>query len=238
MNYIKGLVGKLANYISFKKLTGRDISFGRGLHPLIYSQFFISSGGQFLKGVLISTVYLKFQGILLLGKGTRFNNPRTIEFRKICRIGSYSKIFAFTRSGIRLGNNFSLGAFSVLTNGFNHFSKFGSLNIGNNVGIGEYCYICAVSDVVIGNDTIVGQYLSVHPQNHNFSARSELIRLQGTSEKGVKIGNNCWIGSKVTFLDGSSVGDGCIVAAGAVVNSVFPDNVIVGGCPAKKIGNR
>ena len=53
------------------------------------------------------------------------------------------------------------------------------------------------------------------------------------TSKGIKIGNNVWVGTKVTFLDGSKVGDNCVIAAGAVVNGEFPNNVVVGGIPAK-----
>ena len=53
------------------------------------------------------------------------------------------------------------------------------------------------------------------------------------SKGGVKIGCNCWIGAKVTILDGTEIGNGCVVAAGAVVTGKFPDNVIIGGIPAK-----
>ena len=56
--------------------------------------------------------------------------------------------------------------------------------------------------------------------------------------KGVKIGDNCWLDSKVTFLDGSKVGNGCIVAAGSVVTKSFEDNVIIAGVPAKIIKHR
>ena len=61
------------------------------------------------------------------------------------------------------------------------------------------------------------------------------IRLQGVNHQGIKIGNNVWIGAKATFLDGSVVGNNSIVAAGAVVRGIFPDNVIIGGVPAKII---
>ena len=49
------------------------------------------------------------------------------------------------------------------------------------------------------------------------------------------MGNNVWIGAKVTFLDGSFVDDNSIVAAGAVVNGIYPNNSIIGGVPAKII---
>jgi acetyltransferase-like isoleucine patch superfamily enzyme len=58
------------------------------------------------------------------------------------------------------------------------------------------------------------------------------------NRKGIKIGKNCWIGSKVSILDGVQLGNGCIVAAGAVVTKSFPDNSIIGGVPAKLLKTR
>lgn len=65
-----------------------------------------------------------------------------------------------------------------------------------------------------------------------------MIREQGVNRQGITVGNNCWIGAGAVFLDGSSIGDGCIVAANAVVTKKFPDNVIIGGMPEKIIGER
>lgn len=62
------------------------------------------------------------------------------------------------------------------------------------------------------------------------------IREQGVyTEGGVVIGRDCWIGAKVTILDRTRLGNGCIVTAGAVVSGIFPDNCIIGGVPAKII---
>ena len=62
-----------------------------------------------------------------------------------------------------------------------------------------------------------------------------MIREQGVNRKGIKVGNNCWIGAGAIFLDGSEIGDGCIVAANAVVTKKFLANSIIGGVPAKLI---
>lgn len=51
----------------------------------------------------------------------------------------------------------------------------------------------------------------------------------------IVIGNNGWIGFNATILPGVSIGDGAIVAAGAVVTKDVPANTIVGGVPAKFI---
>ena len=111
------------------------------------------------------------------------------------------------------------------------------MKVGNNVGLGSHGhYGSGAGFVEIGDDTIFGNYVSIHPENHNYSDKNVPIRLQGVNSiGGVKIGNNCWIGAKVTILDGTVIGDNCIVAAGAVVKGKFPDNVMIGGIPAKVI---
>lgn len=63
----------------------------------------------------------------------------------------------------------------------------------------------------------------------------------GLSKPGIRkvlpisIGSNCFIGNRAMFLPGSSIGNNCIVAAGAVVTKQFPDNSVIGGVPAKII---
>ncbi|MBL0095879.1 MAG: hypothetical protein IPP46_04855 [Bacteroidetes bacterium] len=59
--------------------------------------------------------------------------------------------------------------------------------------------------------------------------------LSGTERKGIHIGKNCWIGAKVTILDGVQIGANSIIAAGAVVTKSMPDNAVIGGVPAKVI---
>ncbi|MEE1084340.1 MAG: DapH/DapD/GlmU-related protein [Paludibacteraceae bacterium] len=49
------------------------------------------------------------------------------------------------------------------------------------------------------------------------------------------IGDGTWIGARSTILSGVSVGKGCIIAAGSIVNKDVPDNTMVGGVPAKII---
>jgi acetyltransferase-like isoleucine patch superfamily enzyme len=220
------------------QLFGRKLKINASVSKYAFFGWLTSTALAFLKGAIYQLIYTSFNGRLVLARGAVFASPKLIKISQLCRIGAFSIVRCYTKDGIVLGKNFSLGAYSSLSNGFNIFSSPGSLTIGDDVGIGEYAYICAVAPVIIGNDTIVGQYLSIHPQNHNFNEKNILIRQQGTSELGVNIGANCWIGSKVTFLDGSSVGDGCVVAAGAVVTKNFPGNVIIAGNPAKILRER
>ncbi|WP_455482771.1 DapH/DapD/GlmU-related protein [Haemophilus parahaemolyticus] len=51
----------------------------------------------------------------------------------------------------------------------------------------------------------------------------------------MRIGKNVWIGSNATILAGVTIGDGTVIAAGALVNKDVPPMVVVGGVPAKII---
>ena len=56
------------------------------------------------------------------------------------------------------------------------------------------------------------------------------IRLQGVNRKGIKIGNDCWIGAKATILDSVMISDSCVVVVGALVTrGVYPPYSIIGG---------
>ena len=96
----------------------------------------------------------------------------------------------------------------------------------------------AAGGIEVGDDVVAGQFIRFHSENHNFNDLSKLIRDQGVSHKGIKIGNNCWIGAGAVFLDGAELGDGCVVGANAVITKKFPDNVVVVGIPAKVISHR
>ena len=96
----------------------------------------------------------------------------------------------------------------------------------------------AAGGIEIGDDVVAGQFIRFHSENHNYNDSTKLIREQGVSHKGIKIGNNCWIGAGVVFLDGAELGDGCVVGANAVVTKKFHDNVVIAGIPAKIVMNR
>lgn len=175
---------------------------------------------------------------MMRGRGVRMFCLRRIRWGNYLKLGDYVYISALGREGVRFGNNVGIGAFSriVVATSLNDPGNF--IRIGNNVGIGEFAYLGGAGGLEIGDDCIVGQYLSCHPENHQFGLPDTPIRLQGVIRQGIKIGANCWIGSKVTILDGVEIGEGCVIAAGAVVNRSMPPNSIVGGVPARLIRSR
>lgn len=177
--------------------------------------------------------YFKTGKKVFVGKNTRILNSKNISFGRNVTIDKHSIIDGFASEKVILGDCVKIGAFSNL-NITSHLSKYGKgFKMGNNSAIGEFAHLGSAGGIEIGNDVIMGCYISFHSENHNFNDTSKLIREQGVTNKGIVLGNNIWVGAKVTFLDGCTVGNNCVIAAGAVVNGTFPDNVVIGGVPAK-----
>lgn len=175
---------------------------------------------------------------LMLGPGVRVFAKSNISWGHMVRIGAGCRLSGLGHQGMHLGDHVAIGEQSRLIVSTT-FDQLGShIRIGDRVGIGEFAYLGGAGGLEIGPDCIIGQYLSCHPENHHFERPDELIRLQGTSRKGIKIGANCWIGAKVTILDGVEIGEGCVIAAGAVVTRSMPAKTVIGGVPAKVIAHR
>ena len=174
----------------------------------------------------------------MLGKGVRFFNLPKITWGAYLKLGDQVKVSGLGKEGVQFGNNVSIGDYSriIVSTTLQDSGTF--IELGDNVGIGEYAYLGGAGGLSIGSDCIVGQYFSCHPENHIYDNINKKIRLQGVRRQGIAIGENCWIGSKVTILDGVEIGSGSIIAAGAVVTKAFPENSIIGGGPAKLINQR
>lgn len=222
-----------------KRLLRRDVRVREEVSGAVLLVYLLEQGMSLLRGCVAQLLAFPCTWRpLLMGRRSSVVGLRNVVRQGLLRLGRDTRVVCWSRGGISFGSEVSIGANSYLTNGFNAFSPVGRVRFGNRVGIGEYFYLCCPSSVEIGDDTIVGQFLSIHPQNHIIHRHDLPIRLQGVGSKGVSIGSNCWIGSKVTILDGVTLGAGCVVAAGAVVNKSFPDNSIIAGVPARLIGAR
>jgi acetyltransferase-like isoleucine patch superfamily enzyme len=125
-----------------------------------------------------------------------------------------------------------------------------------NTVVGDYTYIGGnnkIQNAVIGKFCSIGPEvrigLGIHPLHlkstyPGFYTNSEYYRVEkqydftGEEYKQVEIGHDVWIGARATILDGVKIGDGAVVAAGAVVTKDVPSYAIVGGVPAKVIKYR
>ena len=112
------------------------------------------------------------------------------------------------------------------------------ISFGKNVTLNEFVFVSAFGGVVIGNDVRIGTGTTMISSDHSFSTRKKPIYKQGVVGGKIVIKDDVWVGANVTVLKGVTVGKGAILAAGAVVTKNVEPYSIVGGVPAKRIGER
>jgi galactoside O-acetyltransferase len=92
--------------------------------------------------------------------------------------------------------------------------------------------------IIIGSDVLIGPNTVIRASNHHFGNTDVPIMAQGHSSGKIEIADDVWIAANATILPNVTIGRGAIIGAGAVVHKDVAAYTIVGGVPAKKIGER
>lgn len=116
------------------------------------------------------------------------------------------------------------------------------LSIEDNVWVWHYSILDATSGITIGEGTQIGAWVGIFSHSSHLAIRLmgdvylESNERIGYINEPVNIGSYCFIAAGVKILPGVSIGNGCIISAGAIVNKDIPDYSIVHGNPAKIVG--
>ena len=106
------------------------------------------------------------------------------------------------------------------------------------VRIGENSFINAHGGVEIHSGVVTGPFLTIFSVNHVYENARTVPFDDNLIFKKVTIEKNCWIGGRVFIVPGVTIGEGCIIAGGAVVTKSFPALSVIGGNPARVIKTR
>lgn len=153
-------------------------------------------------------------------------NP-AIDISWSTSIDSGVRISAFDGGTIKIGENSHIGR------GTQILAKFGVINIGSNVFIGDYSVIVSQREVVIGDDCQIAENVIIRDQDHKFDNRP--IRTSGFNAAPILIENDVWIGSQSIILKKSKLLKGSIIGANSLVNSTINPFELAAGTPAKPI---
>lgn len=195
-------------------------------------------GFMMVRGRLFSLGSPSIGKNVFVGRGFKALTKKDLSIGENAKIHDGVYIDALSRDGVVIGDHVVIGRNSRIecTGSIRNIGK--GIRIGDRSTFGSDCFFGAAGGIEIGTDVVAGQYVRFHSENHNFDDLDTLIKDQGVTHEGIKIGNNCWIGAGAVFLDGAELGDGCVVAANAVVTKKFPANSVIGGIPAKVIRER
>jgi len=147
--------------------------------------------------------------------------------------GRGSKIYHSVRMDTPPYRRFYLGQHSVVESFSCINNAVGDVVIGDHTRIGLHNTI--IGPVTIGNHVNLAQGITITALNHNFEAPERRIDEQGVSTQQVIIGDDIWIGAHAAILPGVTIGNHCVIAAGAVVTKNVPPHSLVAGVPAKII---
>ncbi|MEZ6122031.1 MAG: acyltransferase [Planctomycetaceae bacterium] len=118
---------------------------------------------------------------------------------------------------------------------------FGTIFSHPGAAVGRTAYIgnfCSIGDVQIGDDALIASHVSIMNgcRQHSTASLELPVREQAGVYEPVTIGRDAWIGERATVA--ASVGNHCVIGAGALVLTPIPDYAIAVGVPAKVIRHR
>ena len=118
-----------------------------------------------------------------------------------------------------------------------HISPKNSISIGRETYIGPYCDFR--SNVEIGGFCLLAPNVAFIGGDHKITPKGKKIRYSGRDElKTTVINDDVWIGYRAIIMHGCEIGEGAVIAAGAIVTKDVPAGAIVGGNPARVLKYR
>ncbi|MGI9544564.1 MAG: acyltransferase [Cyclobacteriaceae bacterium] len=140
---------------------------------------------------------------------------------------------------MRYPQNISIGEGAVVKEGAKVCScnKQAQISIGANTTVGYHTYIFASNRIEIGDNCLIAPFVYLVDSDHGIE-RNQLINKQPNITAPILVGNDVWISTGAKVLKGVRIGDGAVIAAGALVNEDVSPYTIVAGTPAKTVGTR
>lgn len=188
---------------------------GLFLRSKLYRPFFGACGRKVAIG---RGVTLRHPSKIFLGEGVVIDDRATLDAK-----GS-------TNRGITIGDGVFVGRGSTV------YCKNGDVSLAANVSLSASVIVFSSNDLSIGEGTMVGSFsYLLSGGEYDTASPVPFCRQSGMETKGpLRVGANCWLGAHVTVLDAaSSIGDGAVVGAGAVVVSPVPPRSLALGVPAR-----
>lgn len=213
----------------------------RGLWPLIKFEL-ITMICLSTPGALGLWLRSRLYPLLLAECGTNVNFGRNVVLRHPHKIRIGSNVIVddnclldakgSDNDGIRIGNGVFIGRNTILS------CKNGDIVLGDKVNMGFNSEIFSGSRVVLGDRVLVAAYCYFIGGGYDSSDPDVATTDRERVSYGIDVGEDSWFGAGAKVLDGRKIGRGCIIGAGAVVNSDIEEYAVAVGVPAKVVKHR
>ena len=193
------------------------------------------AAGIFLRSKLYKSLFGEVGGKVVIGRNVTLRHARKIKLGANVILDDNSVLDAkgTDNRGITIGDGVFIGRGSLV------YCKNGNITLGDRVSISSSCTIFSSNELTIRERTLVGAYsYLLSGGEYDLDSNIPLIEQDGMLTKGpLTIGCDCWLGARVTVLDAvGTIGNHCVVGAGAVVTKALPPYSIAMGGPARVTG--
>ena len=159
----------------------------------------------------------------------RLMECETIQIAEGCFIAPEARLFGEPGRGIVIGPGCAVAA-----DVFMH----GPITLGRDVSVNARAALDGgARGIHIGDGTRIASGASLYAFDHGLDPERP-VRAQPVTSRGIRIGQDVWIGANAGITDGVAIGDHAVVGMGAVVTRDVPEWAMVGGVPARIIGDR
>ena len=172
---------------------------------------------------------------LIIGRNVVIRHPHKIELGRNVTIDDYCVI-----DGRGAGNGGVIVEDNVLINrNCMVLAKAGPIRLGKRTSIGSNSVIVSMDGVELGEAVLTAAGCYISTGSYLFDDVNKAVMDHKVYTAGpVRIGDHVWLGTRVTILDGVSIGRGAVIGAGALVVKNVPENSIAFGVPAKVVRKR
>jgi acetyltransferase-like isoleucine patch superfamily enzyme len=201
--------------IIFSCLSGMPGAAGLFLRSKLYRPLFASAGSGLVIGRYVT---LRHPHKIAIGEGTIIDDNVMLDAK-----GSSNR-------GISIGKNVFIGRNTIV------YCKNGDIELADRVNISSNCTLFSSNSLSVGAGTIMGGYCYLlSGGEYDYKSTVPFADQSGKKTSGpLSIGSNTWLGTRVTVLDSAgSIGEHCVIGAGAVVNRAVPADSLAVGIPAE-----
>ena len=184
--------------------------------------------GLFLRAKFYPVLLGKCGRNVFFGSDIPLRHPHKIQIGNNVVIddGCVLDAKGLANDGITIGNGVFIGRQTSLN------TKDGDIQLEDGVNIGAFCTVFSASQVRCGKNTLIAAYSYLVGGGHDMTDTETAVINHARPSLGITIGDNGWIGTGVSILDGVTIGHDVVIGANSVVTTNIEDFAVAAGSPA------
>lgn len=226
--------GGRAAFKKYRALNYGDCSLGYLLKAELLTLFISAmpgAAGLFLRKHLYPGMFKSCGRGVVFGRNLTLRHAHKISLgdHVIVDDGAVLDAKGENNAGIIIGSGVYIGRNTII------YCKNGDIALGDRVNVSSNVQIFSSHQLSVGSDTVIAAFTYLLSGGmYDYRDATPFAAQSGMNTRGpTLIGGDCWIGAHVVVVDGATIGERCVIGAGAVVTGAVPARHMAMGVPAK-----